>query len=80
MDVLRIQYTQKLVDGATILIRPWRAEDIKCWQKAVQQLSDKTLYNRFFTYSQRKIKQQVPHLINVDYENHMALCAMYNGS
>lgn len=76
MDMMKIANIQTLVDGTTILIRSWQPGDYNCWKKAVQQLSEKTLYNRFLTHSHDKVLLQTPHFINVDYQHHMALCAI----
>lgn len=71
---------EKLKDGTAVTIRPIRAEDEPLMVRMHKQLSDDSVYNRYFSFL--KLEQRIAHdrlarLCFIDYDREMALVALH---
>jgi acetyl coenzyme A synthetase (ADP forming)-like protein len=64
-----------LADGGTVRFRPVRSDDDARLLALYEQLSDESIYLRFFSPVPRPTAAQLERLTNVDYANTMALVA-----
>ncbi len=64
-----------LKSGASVLVRPARARDVRGLQDIFYNMSKKDVYMRFFAYLKALSVDEAEHLCNVDYENEMAFVA-----
>ncbi len=70
----------QLKDGSPVIIRPIQAEDEPLVAKFHQDLSDESVYSRFFRYmplSRRIAHERLSRICFVDYDQEMALVAEY---
>jgi acyl-CoA synthetase (NDP forming)/RimJ/RimL family protein N-acetyltransferase len=68
-----------LRDGRTCHIRPVRPDDGPALDSFSQELSDETLYTRFFTVSRELAAQDMARLLAADNQNRVSLLAMSRG-
>lgn len=68
--------TETLADGTTITIRPIRQQDARIEQEFVRNLSDESRYFRFMDTLRELSPRMLAHLMQVDYDSHMALIAI----
>jgi acetyl coenzyme A synthetase (ADP forming)-like protein len=64
-----------LADGGTVRLRPVRPDDDGALLSLYEQLSDESIYLRFFSPVPRPTAAQLERLTNVDYANTMVLVA-----
>ncbi len=69
-----------LADGGTVRLRPVRARDAPALLKLYEELSDESVYLRFFSPVPRPTAAQLERLTAVDYVDHMALVAQLGDS
>jgi GNAT superfamily N-acetyltransferase len=65
-----------LRDGSRVLVRPIRPEDKQALREGFQRLSARSRYRRFLSSLGQLSEQQVRHLTEVDYVDHMAWVAV----
>lgn len=70
-------WTQERIDrtpgGQEILIRPARLTDERPLQELFYRLSDESIFRRFFAYKRSHPHEEVQELVDLDYEQNMAL-------
>ena len=71
------EYDVKLRDGFTLHLRPIQPDDDVNLLQLYNQLSQKSLYYRFFTIPKPDLNY-ARYLANVDAQNHLALVAEFN--
>jgi acetyltransferase len=64
-----------LRDGAVVMLRPIRPEDVTIEADFVRNLSDESRYYRFMDHLRELPPYMLSHFTEVDYDNHMALIA-----
>ena len=65
-----------LRDGATVLIRPIRADDKAALEEGLERLSTESRYKRFFSPVPRFTAAQLRYLTEIDHHDHEALVAL----
>ena len=65
----------RLGDGAEVTVRPARLTDIEALQDFFYRLSDESLYSRFMEYKRRHPREEMRELVDLDYDDSMALVA-----
>ncbi len=70
---------KRLPDGASILIRPIRADDKRMLEDGLRQLSDESVHRRFLTPKSSFSRTELRYLTEVDGRDHVALVAEYPG-
>ena len=68
--------TERLPDGQEIVLRPARLSDEEPLQDLFYRLSDDSTYRRFMAYKQVHPHSEMQKLVDLDYENNMALLAI----
>jgi RimJ/RimL family protein N-acetyltransferase len=66
---------KRLPDGASILIRPIRADDKRMLEDGLRQLSDESVHRRFLTPKRGFSRSELRYLTEVDGRDHVALVA-----
>ncbi len=66
---------KRLPDGASILIRPIRADDKRMLKDGLRQLSDESVQRRFLTPKSSFSRSELRYLTEVDGRDHVALVA-----
>jgi RimJ/RimL family protein N-acetyltransferase len=74
-----ISVLKRLPDGASILIRPIRADDKRMLEDGLRQLSDESVHRRFLTPKRSFSRTELRYLTEVDGRDHVALVAEYPG-
>jgi ribosomal protein S18 acetylase RimI-like enzyme len=69
----------RLKSGDEIEVRALRREDRDGLLAAVESLSDKSLYRRFFGIRRGFSEREISHYVDVDFRNHVALVAVATG-
>ena len=64
---------KRLPDGASILIRPIRADDKRMLEDGLRQLSDESVHRRFLTPKRGFSRSELRYLTEVDGRDHVAL-------
>ena len=70
---------KRLPDGASILIRPIRADDKRMLEDGLRQLSDESVHRRFLSPKRSFSRTELRYLTEVDGRDHVALVAEYPG-
>ena len=70
---------KRLPDGASILIRPIRADDKRMLEDGLRQLSPESVQRRFLTPKSSFSRSELRYLTEVDGRDHVALVAEYPG-
>jgi RimJ/RimL family protein N-acetyltransferase len=70
---------ERLPDGASILIRPIRADDKRFLEDGLRQLSDESVHRRFLSPKRSFSRAELRYLTEVDGRDHVALVAEYPG-
>ena len=63
----------RLRDGRDVMARPARLTDTEPLQDLFYRLSDDSLYSRFMQYKRRHPREEMRELVDLDYEDSMAL-------
>jgi RimJ/RimL family protein N-acetyltransferase len=66
---------KRLPDGASILIRPIRADDKRMLEDGLRQLSDESVHRRFLSPKRSFSRAELRYLTEVDGRDHVALVA-----
>jgi len=67
--------SERTLSGAELLIRPVRITDERALQELMYSLSDESCYRRFMVYKKRHSHEEMQSLVDLDYEQNMALVA-----
>ena len=70
---------ERLPDGATILIRPIRADDKRMLEDGLRHLSPRVVHRRFLSPKRSFSRSELRYLTEVDGRDHVALVAEYPG-
>ena len=70
---------KRLPDGATILIRPIRADDKRMLEDGLRHLSPESVQRRFLTPKSSFSRSELRYLTEVDGRDHVALVVEYPG-
>jgi GNAT superfamily N-acetyltransferase len=70
---------KRLPDGASILIRPIRADDKRMLEDGLRHLSDESVHRRFLTLKRSFSRAELRYLTEVNGRDHVALVAEYPG-
>jgi RimJ/RimL family protein N-acetyltransferase len=70
---------KRLPDGASILIRPIRADDKRMLEDGLRHLSDESVQRRFLTLKRSFSRSELRYLTEVNGRDHVALVAEYPG-
>jgi protein lysine acetyltransferase len=70
---------KRLPDGASILVRPIRADDKRMLEDGLRHLSDESVQRRFLTPKSSFSRSELRYLTEVDGRDHVALVAEYPG-
>jgi protein lysine acetyltransferase len=70
---------ERLPDGASILIRPIRADDKRFLEDGLRHLSDESVHRRFLSPKRSFSRAELRYLTEVDGRDHVALVAEYPG-
>ena len=70
---------KRLPDGASILIRPIRADDKRMLEDGLRHLSDESVQRRFLTLKRSFSRAELQYLTEVNGRDHVALVAEYPG-
>ncbi|MGA9523371.1 MAG: GNAT family N-acetyltransferase [Myxococcaceae bacterium] len=68
-------HRERLPGGPELLIRPVRMTDEEALQRLLYSLSDESLYRRFMAYHRSHPHAEMQQLVDLDYEQSMALVA-----
>lgn len=68
-----ISVLKRLPDGASILIRPIRADDKRMLEDGLRQLSEESVHRRFLTPKSSFSRTELRYLTEVDGRDHVAL-------
>jgi acetyltransferase len=71
--------TERLPDGAQVLIRPIRADDKRMLADGLRRLSPESAQRRFLTPKRSFSRTELRYLTEVDGRDHVALVAEYPG-
>lgn len=71
---------EQTFSGAELLIRPARITDERALQELMYSLSDESCYRRFMTYKKTHSHEEMKELVELDYEQNMALVACVPGT
>lgn len=71
---------ERTISGAELLIRPARITDERALQELMYSLSDESCYRRFMTYKKTHPHEEMQYLVDLDYEQNMALVACVPGT
>ncbi len=71
---------ERTLSGAELLIRPARITDERALQELMYSLSDESCYRRFMTYKKTHSHEEMQDLVDLDYEQNMALVACVPGT
>jgi acyl-CoA hydrolase/GNAT superfamily N-acetyltransferase len=71
---------ERTSSGAELLIRPARITDERALQELMYSLSDESCYRRFMTYKKTHPHEEIQELVDLDYEQNMALVACVPGT
>jgi GNAT superfamily N-acetyltransferase len=71
---------KRLPDGASILIRPIRADDKRMLEDGLRHLSDESVQRRFLTLKRGFSRTELRYLTEVNGRDHVALVAEYPGA
>jgi GNAT superfamily N-acetyltransferase len=71
---------ERTLSGAELLIRPARITDERALQELMYNLSDESCYRRFMTYKKTHPHEEMQSLVDLDYEQNMALVACVPGT
>lgn len=66
-----------LKDGQNLTLRPIRAEDEEAERELLENLSDQSLYFRFFSAGIKVTHQMLSRFTNIDYDREIAIVAEY---
>jgi RimJ/RimL family protein N-acetyltransferase len=70
---------KRLPDGASILVRPIRADDKRMLEDGLRHLSDESVQRRFLTHKRSFSRSELRYLTEVNGRDHVALVAEYPG-
>jgi RimJ/RimL family protein N-acetyltransferase len=70
---------KRLPDGASILIRPIRADDKRMLEDGLRHLSDESVQRRFLTLKRSFSRSELRYLTEVNGRDHVALVVEYPG-
>jgi RimJ/RimL family protein N-acetyltransferase len=70
---------KRLPDGASILVRPIRADDKRMLEDGLRHLSDESVQRRFLTLKRSFSRSELQYLTEVNGRDHVALVAEYPG-
>jgi RimJ/RimL family protein N-acetyltransferase len=70
---------KRLPDGASILVRPIRADDKRMLEDGLRHLSDESVQRRFLTLKRSFSRSELRYLTEVNGRDHVALVAEYPG-
>jgi acyl-CoA hydrolase/GNAT superfamily N-acetyltransferase len=70
----------RLHDGSEVTVRPARMSDIEPLQDFFYRLSDESLYSRFMEFKRRHPREEIRELVDLDFEDNMALVATPAGA
>jgi len=79
-DVANYSVGETLRDGTRVEIRALKPCDREALLAAVRSMSDKSLYQRFFTFKRMFSEQETSNFVEIDFRNHVALVAVTAGS
>jgi GNAT superfamily N-acetyltransferase len=71
---------EQTFSGAELLIRPARITDERALQELMYSLSDESCYRRFMSYKKTHSHEEMKELVELDYEQNMALVACVPGT
>jgi len=74
------QRSVQLRDGTEVVLRPARVTDEQALQALFYSLSDESIYRRFLGRKHAHPHEEMQKLVDLDYENNMALVALGSGS
>jgi acyl-CoA hydrolase/N-acetylglutamate synthase-like GNAT family acetyltransferase len=72
--------SERTLSGAELLIRPARITDERALQELMYSLSDESCYRRFLGHKKRHSHEEMQDLVDLDYEQNMALVACVPGT
>lgn len=67
--------TTRLRDGSEVDVRPARLTDLEPLQEMFYRLSEESLYSRFMEFKRHHPRDEIRELVDLDYEENMALVA-----
>ncbi|MDQ3264293.1 MAG: GNAT family N-acetyltransferase [Myxococcota bacterium] len=67
---------EKLETGELLLLRPARLTDERALQELLYRLSDESVYKRFLAHKRAHPREEVLELVNLDYDQNMAIVAV----
>jgi GNAT superfamily N-acetyltransferase len=76
LDPARFSVIETLRNGAEIEIRAQRPQDRNDLEAAIANMSDESLYRRFFVAKHHFSEKEVEYFLNIDFVNHVALVAV----
>jgi acyl-CoA hydrolase/GNAT superfamily N-acetyltransferase len=71
--------TEKLRNGATVLVRPLLMTDEEPLQRLFYELSDESKYRRFFCFKKAHPHEEMQRMVDLDYDQSMGLVACAPG-
>lgn len=78
MDAATYSATETLRDGGRIKIRALKPTDRDELHRAVDRMSDESIYRRFFVPKRQFSEREIDFYLNVDFVKHVALVAVLN--
>jgi GNAT superfamily N-acetyltransferase len=69
----RFERTDEFKGGLKVLMRPIKPTDEPLEREFFYALSDETIYSRFFQYLKSLPHEKLQHLVNIDYQDEMAI-------
>ncbi len=70
---------ERLPSGTEISVRPMKITDYEALQDLFYRLSDESIHQRYFHYKKTHPRSEIQKLVDLDYEQNMALVATYAG-
>lgn len=67
--------TEKVAGGASVLVRPLVMTDEESLQRLFYELSDESIYRRFFCFRRAHPHEEMQRMVDLDYEQSMGLVA-----
>ncbi|WP_224369105.1 bifunctional acetyl-CoA hydrolase/transferase family protein/GNAT family N-acetyltransferase [Hyalangium versicolor] len=71
---------ERTLSGTELIIRPARITDERALQELMYGLSDESCYRRFMMHKRKHPHEEMQDLVNLDYEQNMALVACVPGT
>ena len=76
LNPANISVSETLRSGQQVEIRSQRPPDRRDLEAALAQMSDESLYRRFFGAKRHFSEKEVEYFLNIDFVNHVALVAV----